>query len=118
MRGRAIWGVALAGVLLAGACSGDDGDDGGETSSGDTSATTTTAAPDEGRYRDIVETLASDDLEGRDNQTPGSEMAQEYLSGVLEDIGVEPLPGADGYATPIEGGTNLLGVIPGGDLAD
>jgi hypothetical protein len=120
MRGRIVWGVVLAGVLLAGACSGDDGGDDEEAggSPGSTAATTTTA-PDDGEYREIVETLASDEFQGRDNETPGSTMAQEYLTGILEEI-TEPLPDAPdgGYAWPIDGGTNLIGMIPGGDKAD
>ncbi len=111
--------VALVGVLLAGACSGDDGgsDDGASATSEAGGSSTTTTVP-QARYREVVEMLASDEFEGRDNQTPGSEAAQEYLTGILEEIS-EPLPGAaDGYAWEFAAGTNLLGLIPGGDLAD
>jgi hypothetical protein len=115
--------VLLAGVLLIGACSSDDGGDdagGGETTDGTTEGTdvTTTTALAGDDYRTIVETLADDGLEGRDNQSPGSEAAQTYLTGLLEEF-TEPLPDApDGYAWPFAEGTNLIGMIPGGDKAD
>ncbi|HYF47199.1 MAG TPA: M28 family peptidase [Acidimicrobiales bacterium] len=121
MTGRRVWAVALAGLALAGACSGDDGDDAGGSSSGSGMAPTTTApAADEAleRARATVEQLASDELEGRDDGTPGSTAARAYLSGLLEEF-AEPLPGADNFEVPIPGGgTNLIGVIPGGDRAD
>jgi hypothetical protein len=114
MRGRAVT-IVLVGALLVGACSSDDGDD----ASPDTSAATTTTEGPDTYAQDIVDHLASDELEGRDNQTPGSEAAQAYLTDLLADV-AEPLPGApdDGYAWPFDAGTNLLGLIPGGDLAD
>jgi len=119
MRGRAIGVVLLAGVLLAGACSGDDGDGSSSAEGAGDSSTTTTALVDEDRYREVVETLAADEMAGRDNQSPESEEAQAYLTGYLDEL-TEPLPGAPdgGYAWPFEAGTNLLGLIRGGDRAD
>jgi hypothetical protein len=71
--------------------------------------------------RSDVETLASDGFGGRDNGTPGSALAQDYLIGRLRGFshGVDPTrSGADAYRVPFAGGTNLVGVIPGRDLAD
>src|SRR5688572_11919946 len=121
--GQKVWIALLAGLLVLGACSSDDSGDGeaaDETTAGtEADAATTTTTPFAGDdHRTIVETLAGDALEGRDNQTPGSEAAQEYLTGLLEEF-TEPLPGApDGYAWPFAEGTNLLGMIPGGERAD
>jgi len=69
----------------------------------------------------VVEFLASDELAGRDNSTAGSRLAQDYLISQLQEF-AQPLPGgapgADGFAFAFDGGTNLLALIPGGDLAD
>lgn len=117
MRGKIVI-LALVGALAAGACSSDDG---GDDAASDTTAaveSTTTTAVDDTYTRDIVDTLAADDLEGRDNGTTPSAEAQAYLTGLLEEF-AEPLPDApDGYAWPFDEGTNLLGLIPGGELAD
>jgi Peptidase family M28 len=125
MRGHRLWGVALAALVLAGACSGDDGDAASDdTATDDTTAPTTpttTTAPgaEPERYRSLVEELSADELEGRDNQTPGSTAAQELLTEHLAEF-TEPLPGAadGGYAWEFAVGTNLLGLIPGGEKAD
>lgn len=65
--------------------------------------------------------LASDELGGRDNSTEGSRLAQEYLISQLQEF-ARPLPGGvpgtDGFGFEFDGGTNLLAVIPGSDLAD
>ena len=47
--------------------------------------------------RAIVEHLADDALEGRLTGSPGIRMAADYIIEQLEAIGVEPLPGRDGY---------------------
>jgi hypothetical protein len=69
----------------------------------------------------VVEVLASDELGGRDNLTEGSRLAQEYLISQLQEFS-QPLPagapGTDGFSFDFDGGTNLLAVIPGSDLAD
>jgi Peptidase family M28 len=71
--------------------------------------------------RGVVEVLASDELGGRDNLTEGSRLAQEYLISQLQEFS-QPFPagapGADGFSFDFDGGTNLLAVIPGSDLAD
>lgn len=64
----------------------------------------------------LLEALAADDLTGRDNQTPGSVAAQELIIEQLSQFAQPALP--DGYLQPFTFGTNILGVIPGGDLAD
>lgn len=65
--------------------------------------------------------LASDQFEGRDNNTPGGRRAREYLLERLQSMSV----GLDGSQTgdaafeqPFTDGVNLLGLIPGTDLAD
>ena len=117
--------VALA--IIGAACSSDDS--GGDDTAGDTApaedTTTTTAADaaasgvDPARAQAVVETLAADDLEGRDNQTPGSEASQAYLVEQLAEF-TDPIDGdsLDGYGHTFAAGTNLIGVIPGGELAD
>jgi hypothetical protein len=89
----------------------------------DTTATDvpSTDAPSTETARGIVEALASDDLGGRDNGSPGSLAAQSLLVEVLSHF-AEPIypdaSGDDGFRQPFDRGTNLLAVIPGGDLAD
>jgi hypothetical protein len=128
MTGRRRWWVAAALVvaLVAGACGGDDDGGDGEDAGGQDPATSTTAAGDVAvvaldtdRVHEVVETLAADDLEGRDNQSPGSEQAQAYLVEQLAEF-TEPLGGSDldGYGHPFAAGTNLLGLIPGTDRAE
>jgi Peptidase family M28 len=71
--------------------------------------------------RSDVETLAGDAFGGRDNGTAGSALAQDYLIGRLRGFsaGFDPARGgADAYRMPFAGGTNLVGIIPGRDLAD
>jgi Peptidase family M28 len=70
---------------------------------------------------EVVETLASDDLAGRDNGTPGSVAAQDFLIAQLSEFAQPLVPGAtgpDAYRQPFDVGTNVIGVIPGSDLAD
>ena len=68
-----------------------------------------------------VRYLSSDSMGGRQNGTPGSSAAQEHILTYLEawTEGIDPsATGSDAYRQPFDGGTNLLGVIPGTDLAD
>ena len=124
------WGkgaaLLVALMIIGAACSSDDG---GDDTSADTPTaedkTPTSAAEsaasgvDPARAQAVVETLAADDLEGRDNQTPGSDASQAYLVEQLAEF-TEPIDGdtLDGYGHTFAVGTNLLGVIPGGELAD
>jgi hypothetical protein len=67
---------------------------------------------------DDVSTLADDALGGRQNGTLFSTSAQDYLMGELEPIasGLSPTPFP--YLQEFDVGTNVLGIIPGSDLAD
>ncbi len=60
------------------------------------------AAASEASLRADVGRLASDELEGRLTGTGGERLAMEYLTTRLEALGVEPLPGHEGYAQPFE----------------
>jgi hypothetical protein len=67
--------------------------------------------------------LSIDGLEGRDNGTPGSTAAQQYLIGVLKEYGAVGLDttktGDDAFKQAFPGpGTNILGLIKGKDLPD
>ncbi len=66
---------------------------------------------------DILRRLAADDFMGRDNLTEGSELAQEYLVPILQEIG-PGLVSATVYRQPFPDGTNLLAIIPGRELPD
>ena len=98
--------MALLAVLLAGAACGSD-DSGGD------------AAPDAERYRGVVEALAADEMEGRNNRSDGSTLAQDFLADQLGQF-TDPLDGdsLEGYGHTFTLGTNLIGVIPGGDRAE
>lgn len=69
----------------------------------------------------MVETLASDEFAGRDDRTDGSTLSQDYLIEQLQEI-ADPVAGdrsdPDAYRQEFDKGTNLLAVIPGGELAD
>ena len=72
-------------------------------------------------YREVVETLASDEMAGRDNGSAGSTAAQEFLIAQLSEF-AQPFKadaaGPDAYRQAFGIGTNLLAIIPGSDLAD
>src|SRR5262245_12682385 len=73
------------------------------------------------RVEPDVRALAGDALGGRNNGTPGSVAAQDHIIGRLDDFaaGIDPTrTGADAFRVPFTGGTNVIGVIPGRDLAD
>jgi hypothetical protein len=64
--------------------------------------------------RDVVETLASDEMEGRLTGTDGTRRAADEIIRRLTAIGAVPLPGLDGYTLPFgftagvtDGGTRL-----------
>lgn len=69
----------------------------------------------------LVDTLASDEMGGRDNLSPGSLLAQSFLYDELSKF-AEPLfpalVGIEGYLQHYDVGTNILAIIPGGELAD
>lgn len=68
---------------------------------------------------DVI-TLADDALMGRNNNTPGSTMAQDYLITQLGNMGATGLntsqTGDDAYKQPFPSGTNILAVITGSEL--
>ena len=109
--------AVLAIVVLAAGCSGDD-DSGDDVAAPASTTTTVPAGVDISRAEEVVGTLASDEFGGRNDSTEGGRLAQEYLEGQLAEFS-ETIPGADGYRFPfVDGGVNLVGMIPGGDLAD
>ena len=67
----------------------------------------------------MVEALAGDEMEGRDNGSDGSTLAQDFLVDQLGQF-TDPLDGdsLEGYGHTFALGTNLIGVIPGGDRAE
>lgn len=65
--------------------------------------------------------LSSDDLGGRNNDTPGSVAAQDYIINYLIYRGAVALDGTKGrasYRSAIPSGTNIVAKIPGTDLSD
>jgi hypothetical protein len=62
-----------------------------------------------------IRRLAGDDTTGRNNNTPGSTTARQYLLDQIEPI-TDPVGGS--YTHAINLGTNVLGVIPGTELPD
>lgn len=65
--------------------------------------------------------LAGDDLDGRNNDTPGSAAAQQYIIDQIRDFAVglnTAATGDDAYLQRFPLGANILAVIPGGELAD
>ena len=54
------------------------------------------------RTRQLVTTLASDQMEGRLSGSAGEQRASDYIVSQLERIGAKPLPGQKGYKVPFE----------------
>jgi hypothetical protein len=68
-----------------------------------------------------VQALADDATQGRDNATPGSSLAQRDLISQLKSFAVglnTSRSGDDSFKQPIDDGTNILGLIRGGELSD
>lgn len=99
-----------------------------------TTETTTTDATSTGMdVVELVTALASDEMNGRDNTTAGSQLARDLLVAELSQF-AEPIylaiEGGDGFLQPyqyerttdsgssVEEGTNILAVIPGSELPD
>ncbi len=75
----------------------------------------------DGFDRRDVERLADDELDGRDNGTPGSRLAQEYILDQIREftVGLDTSrSGDEAYRQTFDGGTNILALMPGGELAD
>lgn len=66
------------------------------------------------RLQTHVRFLAGPDLHGRKPGTEGNRRAADYLAGLFQDIGLEPLPSLGGYRQMLSGdlGDNLIGVRP------
>lgn len=60
--------------------------------------------------------LAADDMEGRDNLSPGGARARQYIAEQMTELGLTPM-GTNGYEQAFEQGVNLVGSIPGRDPA-
>ena len=82
-----------------------------------TTTVPTTTAPVGSTAEEIVRILADDSLTGRDNLTLGGRLAREAIVDELSSF-AEPLTGLDGFEQAFPDGVNVLGVIPGTDLAD
>jgi hypothetical protein len=112
-RGRMAKSVVIAAVaaaVLAG-CSG--------SSNEPQTAVTTTVAPED-TLRTDVSMLSSDEMQGRDNATVGSTLAQNYLIGQLKTFAIgldSSRPGDDAFKQPFTDGTNIVALIPGAQLA-
>ena len=77
--------------------------------------------PERVDVRALVGLLAADELNGRNNQTQESVLAQDIIVDVLEDLALPAfnVEGRDGYLQPYDVGTNIVGIQPGaGALAD
>ena len=119
---RGAFGLIMAALLLVAACSSesDDAADGGTTTTAPT-PTTTAAADGSTTVHDVVADLAIDDLQGRDDGTAGSIAAQDLIIEQLQGF-AEPSSGdaadPEAYREEFANGTNVIAVIPGGELAD
>src|SRR5690349_9208875 len=69
-----------------------------------------------------VRFLASDAMNGRNNGTAGSTLAQDHILDYLQPWTVGANAAGTGIGayeqTTTNGGTNLVGILPGSDLAD
>jgi len=68
-----------------------------------------------------VSVLSSDAMQGRDNATVGSTRAQNYLIARLKTFAIGlnlSRSGDDAFKQPFTDGTNILGLIPGAELAN
>lgn len=121
---RAPFAVAAA-LLLASGCSSASWVKAVDRSSATTTTLPLTPSGQPGGdaaldARGIVTALASDELAGRDNRTPGSAAARDLIIGQLSQFAQPVFPEAEGIAGYLQEfgeGTNILAVIPGGELA-
>lgn len=106
-RGAAV----LAALLLLGTACGSDG---GPPA---TDGATVRSRP----YESVVEALAADEMQGRDNLTPGSVLAQDVIIDQLNEFAkplIEGATGPDAFRRTFPDGTNIVGMIPGSDRAE
>jgi hypothetical protein len=117
--------VAIAGALTSGCVIEETADDGGggsssssSSSSGAGGAIQTSEHITEAELRRMVTYLASDDLDGRDEGTPGGEAARAYVIDEMMRCGLQPAVNGSFEQRIATGvGTNVLGLIPGTDPA-
>ena len=69
------------------------------------------SAVDLSRLKAALNSLAADDMEGRDNLTAGGKKARDYLSAQLKSLGLVP------QLQTFDKGVNLLALLPGSDPA-
>jgi hypothetical protein len=133
--------VAAVAALLAGGCSSNDDargttsppgpatnpapspapTDAPITTTSASAASETTAAGDAATgLAELLGILAADDLRGRDNASPDAATTRSILVERLSPLARPWDEGAGdaGYLQPFAEGTNVIGVIPGADLAD
>lgn len=70
--------------------------------------------------KDHVYYLAQPVVKGRAPNTVGSQRARQYIMDRFQEDGLVPWAKESGYELPFDGGTNVVGVLPGSDpqLAD
>lgn len=78
----------------------------------------------------IIETLASDEMQGREVFTPGADKAADFIQSEFKSIGLEPLSGLSGFEdtfsiskregshTVKKKAKNIIGVLPGKSKAN
>lgn len=74
------------------------------------------ATIDAGFLLDRISVLAHDEMDGRDNNSPGGLAARAWLAADLQTQGLQPA-GRDGFAQPFALGSNLCARVPGHDPA-
>ncbi len=94
--------------------SADAASDGETTPAHRAAAEAAGASFTEAEFEEHLNVLASDEMAGRGNQTPGGRLAADYLVAEMEALGLEPI-GTDGYEQEFPQGVNLLGRIEGSD---
>jgi hypothetical protein len=106
-------------VTLAAACESTPPAD----EPGDGAGGTTTAGPDLAHHYSQAELtrmttfLAADDLDGREEGSPGGQLARTFLLEEMARCGIQPLNGSHEQAITAGQGINVLGVIVGHDPA-
>jgi len=123
---RAIFlSLALTGTIAAAACSSTPVSEDDERGQGGTSSSSSTAGAgtgidstfvSEAEVTRLVQQLASDEFDGRDEGTPGSTAARQYIVEEMQRCGIQPAVNG-GFEQPITTGEgiNIVGVIPGTD---
>ncbi|MCA9670273.1 MAG: M28 family peptidase [Myxococcales bacterium] len=91
----------------------------GDTGSGDTSTTPYTPLIAEAELKRIVSALADDNMDGRDEGTPGGDKARAYVIDELKKCNVTPAGDGGTFEQKITAGkgTNVIGKIEGSGSA-